>query len=201
MVEQSDEDAENEKALSDYQEGIRLGCGVRASAGMRRLGCLDGANLELLVQMFGQDPDLSDLFSYHFRFLKVNSGSESNALPANLNPSLKAAIAAGDVTAVSEALKDISKLGGSELSLVAKLVEDKEPFLSYSLRFAQRRTGPPVDELAMKANWFKINRAYNQAQEKTGYAKVAVGEVMDLFSVGRSTVYKAIKYFAKIRID
>jgi hypothetical protein len=153
MTEQSLDDEEIEQALTDYHEGMRLRDGVRAANGMRLLKGLDGENLELLIQMLGHDAELS--FPYLF-FLEVQplGTGEAGLAHCKMNSSLLTAFVAGDAEKVSGVLVEMSKIEGDDLRLLAKMIEEAGE--DTCLQFVQRRTGPFIDPLKVKARWFAL---------------------------------------------
>jgi hypothetical protein len=199
MTKQPLDEGETEKALTDYQEGMRLKDGVRAAAGMRMLQSLEGSNLELMAQMFRQDPSLSNLYLYYLEFSKPKGDASLDSPPPNLNAALVAAIAAGDGEATSSALVKMGKVESGELELLAKMVEAEENHGPNPIRFVQRRTGPFVDDLATKAKWFTIKNVYKKAFKAGKMKKITIGQVQDHFEgrkgFGRSSIYEALKYF------
>jgi hypothetical protein len=194
MTEQSPDDGEIEKALTDYQEGMRLRDGVRAANGMRTLQSLEGSNLDLMARMFGQDPSLSSLFLYYLEFSKPKGDAGFDP-----PPSLVAAITARDAKATSSALVKMGKVEGGDLELLAKMLEADENHGTHPIRFVQRRTGPFVDDLKTKAKWFTINNVFKKVLKPGMMKKVAIGQVQDHFEgkkgFGRSSIYEALKYF------
>jgi hypothetical protein len=203
MTEQSPDDGEIEKALADYQEGMRLKDGVRAAAGMRMLQSLEGSNVDLVAQMFGQDPSLDRLFLYYLELSKKTEGSNYSPPTGNASPFV-VALATGDAIKVTKALSEMDMLKGDDLELLAKMLENSDHSLLYSLGFVQRRTGPPVDPLATKARWFKIHEFYKSvpktiatkdAAPKKRRRKAIIGEVMDHSGFSRSSIQEILKYF------
>jgi hypothetical protein len=199
MTEQSPEDGETEKALTDYQEGMRLRDGVRAADGMRMLKSLDGKNLELMARMFRQDPSLSSLYLHYLDFSKTKGDAGPGSLPSKLNATLVAALAVGDAKAVSNALVEMGKVEDGDLELLANMIEAKESQGPYSIGFVQRRTGPFVDDLKIKAKWFTISNVFKKVFEPGMMKKVAMGHVEDHFKgkkgFGKSSIHKARAYF------
>ena len=74
------------------------------------------------------------------------------------------------------------------------------PFLS----FIQRKTGPPVDPLAIKARWYAIYRKFKKIPEykdtgKKKSKKELIGEALNALhpttNVSRSLLYVILKYF------
>jgi len=192
MTEHSHDDGEIEKALTDYQEGLRLRDGLRAADGLRKMKILDGANLELMVQMFRQDSSLSSLYLCWLDFSKTECDAGPGSIPLNPNATLAVAIAAGDAEGISNALAEIGTVEGRELELLADMLEAKESCGAYTIRFVQRRTGPFVDDLELKAKLFEINNIFKKLCQPGIMKKVTMGHVEDHF--------KGKKGFAKSSI-
>jgi hypothetical protein len=207
MTKQPVYDGEIEKALTDYQEGMRLDDGVRAAGGMRLLQSLEGSDLELMAKMLGQDPNLDKLFLYYLKFVLKRDGSKDYSLTGNAS-ALMVALAAGDGIAVTKVLSDVEMLKGDDLELLAKMLENSDHSFPYSLGFVQRRTGPPVDPLATKARWFKIHETYKKIPEtieakdaapKKKQRRAIIREVMVATGSSRSLIQEVLKYFKQFR--
>lgn len=203
MTKQPLDDGETEKALTDYQEGMRLSDGVRAAAGMRTLHSLEGSNLELMALMFRQNQSLDRLFLYFLKFVLKNDSPKDCPLPGNAS-ALMVALISGDAMAVTEGLSDVDMLEGDDLELLAKMLENSDHPCPYSLGFVQRRRGPPVDPLAIKARWFTIYNKFKKipAYRETGRQKLrkeliddALNDIRGQSDVSRSLLYEILKYF------
>lgn len=198
MTEPPLDDEEIQQALTEYYDGMRLRDGVRASKGMRLLKAIDGANLELLIQMFGHDPKLGFQCLYFLDFGQPLGTAEFCEPHWKLNSSLLAAFVAGDAEKVSVVLAEMGKIEGDDLKLLAKFIEEAGE--NNCLRFVQRRTGPAVDPLAVKARWFAL---YNQFRKIPTYKedgekklrKQLIGEAADYFMISRSLLYSVLRYF------
>jgi hypothetical protein len=198
-AQQSPDDGDIEKALTDYQEGMRLGDGIRAAAGMRSLQSLEGPNLELLIQMFRKDSNLS---KYDLYFLKFDKPQDAvSTLPFIRNETLLAAFATGDAEATANAVVNMGKLEGGDLELLAKMIEAHEPLGLPSISFIQRKTGPPVDPLAIKARWLTVYNKFKKIPEyKDTGEKKQRKELVGVFlqsttHVSRSLLYEILEYF------
>jgi hypothetical protein len=207
MAKQPLDDGGIEKALTDYQEGMRLKDGVRTAAGMRMLQSLEGSNLDLMSQMLGQDPNLDGLFIYYLKFFENNAGPKCHSLPGDASAFL-VALAAGDAIAVTKALSKMKTLKGDDLEILALLLENSDHFYPYALGFVQRRTGPPVDPLAKMAKWFKIYEVYRKvpktitpqnAAPKKRPRKAIIGEVIDKTGFSKSLILQIVKYFDQFK--
>jgi hypothetical protein len=188
--------------VTDYQEGMRLKDPVRAAAGMRMLQSLEGSNLELMAQMFGQDLSLSDLNLYFLEFVQPLDTTGFNHPLCKVNASLLTALAAGDAKAVSSALVQMGKIEDDDLKILATMIEKADE--NHCLRFVQRRTGPSVDPLSIKARWFMIYSKFKKipAYKETGEKKLRkelIGDALDSLKstteVSRSLLYEILKYF------
>ena len=191
----SDEDCEIQCALDDFHEGLRTGCGARAAHGMRRLGVLEGSNIAFLLGMFRGDGGLYTIYQLEFERNPVFKPTA----PIIQGSSLANSIAAGQLQAVTQHLEDATMVDEADVKLIAKLLEGGEQTCPYLLRLVQRRSGPPVDELAAKAKWFRIYNVFREVNKPGMQQKEAVWLVQKHFSgrngFGKSTIYKALRYF------
>jgi hypothetical protein len=147
--------------------------------------------------MFGHDPELSFPYLY---FLEVQPLGTAGFGPAHckVNSSLLTAFVAGDADKVSSVLVEMAKIEGDDLRLLAKMIEEAGE--DNYLQFIQRRTGPFIDPLKVKARWFAL---YNQFRGIPTYKedgdkklrKQLIGEAADFLKVSRSLLYEILRYF------
>jgi hypothetical protein len=195
----------SECQLTDrFIEALMFGKGPAAAASLRELNELDGDALECLVWLLGDNQPCDSLFPYRLQFRYRRQG-KPKCLPSNdclstTEEKFIGALAHSDGAAASAALRDMKRLRGGALELIAELLEDG-PRSSFPTRllFKYRRQGRPYHRFTKGAKSLGRSHAFESAKAdiirsgKKPKAEAAVADVTEKTGHSRATVFRALR--------
>jgi hypothetical protein len=114
------------------------------------------------------------------------------------------ALAAGDGETAAKALREMKKLEGSMLELLADLFDPKSKLSQLDsqmfpkvIRFKNRTAGKPTHALKTRAREFKVGMMVIRRAKEPGQVEAAVADVMKRCKLSRAAVYRAYRSIAK----
>lgn len=184
-------------------EALMFGNGAAAAA-LRELKELGGEALECLARLLDNNQAVDTCFPYSLQFRYRRRGKPKHKpTREGLFTSTEEfidALAHGDSAAASAALRDMKRLRGGALELMAELLED-DPGSSFPTRllFKHRRRGRPYHRFTRGAKSLGRSHDFERAKAdiirsgKKPKTEAAVADVTEKTGRSRSTIFRAMR--------